>query len=285
MTEHELPGGAETSPALVSVRNLAVRLGDDGRTLLEDISLEVTPGARLGIIGESGSGKSLTAHAITGLLPERMHVRGHIAYRDDELLAVADFVPANERAWRSVRGRRIATVFQEPLTALDPLMRVERQIAGPLRLHHGLVGAPARQRTIELLDQVQLPRGRRVLRAYPHELSGGQRQRVAIAMALACSPELLIADEPTTALDVTVQAQVVRLLRDLVTELGMALIFITHDLPLIARIAEDLVVMRKGRVVETGRVTDIIAAPQHEYTRQLMRAATEVSRVPYREGA
>ena len=257
----------------LEVRDLTVRTSG-GRTLLDSVSWEVPFGGRLGIIGESGSGKSLTAAAVLGLLPEGMTATGQV------LLDGRDLLSLGERAMRRVRGAQVAMVFQEPLTALDPLMTVGRQVAGPLRLHRGVSRARARELTADLFRLVRLDDAERILGSYPWQLSGGQRQRVSLAMALACEPRVLLADEPTTALDVTVQAEMLDLLDDVVERTGTTLVFVSHDLPVVARVARDLVVMRSGQVVEASTVAQALEAPAHPYTRQLLAAARAVSRLP-----
>jgi peptide/nickel transport system ATP-binding protein len=252
--------------SLLSVDSLGVR-DQSGRSLVSDVSFAVEPGDRTGLIGESGSGKSLTALAIMGLLPPGLTATGGI-----ELDGV-DMIRAPERRRTGVRGRVASVVFQEPLTALDPLMTAGRQIAGPLRRFRGLKGKALDEAARAALDEVRLTDTDRIVRAYPHQLSGGQRQRVAIAMALACRPKLLIADEPTTALDVTVQAEILDLLDRLVDAHGTALLFITHDLPVVARVARQAHVLRAGRVVESGPITELIAHPTDPYTRTLVDSA------------
>jgi len=253
--------------SLLSIDNLTIRAAD--LTLVSGLSLTVEPGERLGLIGESGSGKSLTAMAATGLLPPSLGVSGSITLGDTQIVGAPD------KILNRLRGTVTATVFQEPLTALDPLMRVGRQVAEPLLRRARRDGRPvdAQREVMALLEQVSLPDPARIARAYPHEISGGQRQRVAIAMALACRPQLLIADEPTTALDVTTQASILSLLDTLVRERGMALLFISHDLPVVAGIVDSVVVLRRGVAVERGPVQQVFAAPQHDYTRSLVAAA------------
>ncbi|MFF8959564.1 ATP-binding cassette domain-containing protein [Streptomyces sp. NPDC014894] len=253
---------------VLDIRDLTVRAG--ARTLVDTVSLRLAPGERLGLIGESGSGKSLTSLAILGLLPEGMAVTGSVE------LAGTQVVGAGERALTAVRGRDAAIVFQEPLTALDPLMRAGRQIAEPLRRRRGLRGAELRRAVLAALEQVLLPEPERIARSFPHEMSGGQRQRVALAMALACDPKLLIADEPTTALDVTVQAELLDLLDTLVKEREMAVLFVSHDLAVVARIADRALVLKDGRAVEEGEVRDIVTAPREPYTRALVAGARQL---------
>ena len=252
---------------LLAIRDLTLTAA--GLPLVQNLTLHVSPGERLGLIGESGSGKSLTALAAIGLLPPAITATGSITLAGTEIIGAAD--PVLNR----LRGTVTATIFQEPLTALDPLMRVGRQVAEPLRRRARRDGTPLEvdHEVIALLEAVALPEPARIARAYPHEISGGQRQRVAIAMALACRPQLLIADEPTTALDVTTQAEILRLLDRLVRERNMALLFISHDLPVVARIVDRVVVLQRGQAVEAGPVTEIFAAPQHPYTQSLVAAA------------
>ena len=259
--------------SLLELRDLTVRTAD-GRPVVDRATWSLDAGGRLGIIGESGSGKSLTALAILGLVPEGMTVTGQV------LLDGVDLLTLPARALRRVRGARVAMVFQEPLTALDPLMTIGRQIAGPLRLHRGLRGAAARAAAAELCRLVQLPEVERVLDSYPWQLSGGQRQRAGLALALACEPDVLLADEPTTALDVTVQAEILTLLDDVTRRTGCSLVFISHDLPVVAQLAEDLAVMHDGAVVEHTTVAAALAGAEHPYTRELIAAARAVSHLP-----
>ncbi len=255
---------------LLDVRNLTVTAGD--ALLVSDLSFSVEPGARMGLIGESGSGKSMTALAITGLLP------GGIAPSGSIVLDGTEVIGARESTLIGLRGSAAAVVFQEPMTALDPLMKVGRQVAEAVRRQARRAGSAhereaVKREVIRLLEEVALPQPERILRSYAHELSGGQRQRVAIAMALACQPKLLIADEPTTALDVTTQAELLKLMDRLVRDRGMALLFIGHDLPVVASVVDQVTVLRRGEAVETGPIRQLLKAPQHAYTQALVDAA------------
>jgi peptide/nickel transport system ATP-binding protein len=250
---------------LLAIDSLTVR-GPGGRALVDDLSLGIEPGARLGLIGESGSGKSLTSLAITGLLAPALTPSGSV------LLDGVQVVGAPERRLAGLRGRAASIVFQEPLTALDPLMRVGRQIREPIARHRSLRGAALSAAVTEALVEVSLT-DERIAASYPHELSGGQRQRVAIAIALASRPKLLIADEPTTALDVTVQAEILALLDRLVSERGMALLFISHDLAVVASMTSEVIVMREGVAVERGPVAGVLGDPRHPYTAALVASA------------
>jgi len=240
------------------------------QALVADLDLTIAAGARLGLIGGSGSGKSLTSLAALGLLPEQLTASGSIR------LQGTDVVGATDRALRPLRGAVAGLVFQEPLTALDPLMRVGDQLAEPLRRHQALRGPGLRTAVDAALVEVALTETARIARSYPHELSGGQRQRVAIAIALAGRPQLLIADEPTTALDVTVQAEVLALLDRLVRERGMALLFISHDLAVVSQMVDEVVVLSAGRAVERGQVSQVLSAPQHVDTRRLVASARAI---------
>lgn len=255
---------------LLSVQDLSVAFRQGGKETLavDRVSFRLAPGETLAIVGESGSGKSVSALSVLKLLnyPSAHHPSGKVLFKGQDLIT------ADEDAMRKVRGNDITMVFQEPMTSLNPLHTIERQIGEILALHKGLRGDKARARTLELLDLVGIRDAASRLDAYPHQLSGGQRQRVMIAMALANEPDLLIADEPTTALDVTVQAQILKLLKELQDRLGMAMLFITHDLGIVRRIADRVVVMLKGKVVEEGPVAEIFANPQHDYTRRLLAA-------------
>ena len=250
---------------LIEIRDL--RVAFSGQEVLHGIDLDICRGECLALVGESGSGKSVTAHSILRLLPASITTTsGGICYNGENL------VTADEKRLRTLRGNRIAMIFQEPMTSLNPLHTVERQISEVLALHKGLGGKHARARVIELLELVGIREPLKRLKAYPHQLSGGQRQRVMIAMALANEPELLIADEPTTALDVTVQQKILELLKDLQARLGMSLLLISHDLNLVRRIAQRVCVMRNGVVVEQNSCQALFSAPQHTYTRMLIEA-------------
>jgi len=255
---------------LLKISDLSVAFQLEGRDVLavDRIDFALNPGETLALVGESGSGKSVSALSILKLLsyPAASHPSGTVLFEGQDLMQ------CDEKQLRQIRGRRIAMIFQEPMTSLNPLHTVERQIAEGLRLHQGLSGAPLRARIIELLTQVGIREPQERLNAYPHQLSGGQRQRVMIAMALANDPCLLIADEPTTALDVTVQAQILELLKSLQQRTNMAMLFITHDLSVVRQIADRVAVMTEGKIVETGRTDDIFNQPQHAYTKKLLAA-------------
>ncbi|MFF3440003.1 ATP-binding cassette domain-containing protein [Streptosporangium sp. NPDC002721] len=250
---------------LLSVENLTVGFGAE--RVVDGVAFSLGAGERLGLIGESGSGKTLTALALAGLLPPEARARGSVRLDSRELLGL------RERSLARLRGDRIGFVFQEPLTALNPSMRVGAQIVEPLRIHRGLARRPARAAAVELAARVGLPDPDRIVRSYPHQLSGGQRQRAGIAIALACRPALIVADEPTTALDVTVQAEILRLLTGLVREDGSALLFISHDLAVVAQVAERVAVMRDGRIIEEGPTLDVLRSPGEPYTKELVTAA------------
>ncbi|MBP0466021.1 ABC transporter ATP-binding protein [Roseomonas sp. PWR1] len=253
--------------SLLSVEGLTVALppGGDRPHAVEEITLSVNPGEIVCVVGESGSGKSITANAVMGLLPNSLPVKaGRIGFEGKDLLALGT------EAMRRLRGQRLAMIFQEPMTALNPVMRVGEQIAEAMRVHGA--GADAARRVPELLAAVNLPDPEATARAYPFRLSGGQRQRVMIAMALALEPSLLIADEPTTALDVTTQMQILRLIREIQSRRGTGVMFITHDFGVVAEIADRVAVMQHGRIVEQGAAADILNKPQHPYTRALIAA-------------
>ncbi|WP_281038141.1 MULTISPECIES: ABC transporter ATP-binding protein [unclassified Rhizobium] len=259
----------KTQP-LLSVRDLSVAFHQGGATSIavDHVSFDLMPGEVVALVGESGSGKSVTANSILKLLPypAASHPSGKILFDGKDMLTLP------ERSLRAVRGNDITMIFQEPMTSLNPLHSIERQIGEILELHQAITGAEARARTLELLLQVGIREPEKRLKAYPHELSGGQRQRVMIAMALANRPKLLIADEPTTALDVTVQAQILELLSDLKNRHGMSMLFITHDLGIVRKFADRVCVMTKGKIVETGTVEQVFTDPQHAYTRHLLAA-------------
>ncbi len=268
---------------LLSVRDLSVafRAGGTDSLAVDRVSFDVARGETLALVGESGSGKSVTALSVLKLLPypAAHHPSGEILFKGRDLMR------ASEDDLRRVRGDDVTMVFQEPMTSLNPLHPIERQIGEILALHKGLTGRAARERTLELLDLVGIRNAASRLDAYPHQLSGGQRQRVMIAMALANEPDLLIADEPTTALDVTVQAQILRLLEELQSRLGMAMLFITHDLGIVRRLADRVCVMLKGRIVEEGPVAEVFRAPRHAYTQRLLAAEPKGRPEPISERA
>ncbi|MBC7479565.1 MAG: ABC transporter ATP-binding protein [Pseudorhodobacter sp.] len=253
---------------VLEVRGLNVRFRQEGAEVhaVRDVSFTVAKGETVALVGESGSGKSVTALSTVKLLPDSAAVTGSVLYQGKEMLG------ASEAELRKVRGNDISFIFQEPMTSLNPLHTIDRQIMESLALHQGLTGAKARARVLDLLQKVGIRDAESRLNAYPHQLSGGQRQRVMIAMALANGPELLIADEPTTALDVTIQAQILDLLAELKRAEGLSLLFITHDLTIVRRIAERVCVMQGGVIVEQGRTEDIFANPQHPYTQKLLAA-------------
>lgn len=257
---------AHSSAGLLEISGLEI--GTSSTRLVHGVDLQVGRGERVGLIGESGSGKSLTLLAAMGLLPENLKVSGSV-----RLDGEGELLGASERRMASVRGSRMSMVFQEPMTALNPLMRVGEQIAEIIRLHQGVKGQPLQTQVLELLDSVKVPDPARAERAYPHELSGGQRQRIVLAMAMANQPDLLLADEPTTALDVTVQKQVLELMGDQVRQAGSSLLFITHDLGVVASICDRVLIMRHGRIVESGPLQTVFSDPQHPYTRGLLAAS------------
>ncbi len=259
-----------TTEPMLTVKDLSIAFSAGERTTLavDRISFSIRKGETLALVGESGSGKSATALSIMKLLPypAASHPSGQVMFKGQDLLSLP------ERKIREIRGADITIIFQEPMTSLNPLHTIERQIGEILLLHRGMTGPPARARILELLTQVGIPNPETRLGAYPHQMSGGQRQRVMIAMALANEPDLLIADEPTTALDVTVQAQILKLLKDLQGRLGMAMLFITHDLGIVRKIADRVCVMKDGKIVEENAVAEIFKSPQHPYTRALLAA-------------
>jgi peptide/nickel transport system ATP-binding protein len=263
-----------TGPAALEVSGLTLTLS--GRAgvfnVVDDVSFAVAAGETLGIVGESGCGKSMTALALMRLNPPEVSsiAQGEIR------VAGRNLVPLGEKEMRAVRGNEVSMIFQEPMTSLNPLLTVGRQVAEPILLHRGASRTEAQGRAIEMLRLVQIPEPERRAREYPHQLSGGMRQRVMIAMALACDPKVLVADEPTTALDVTIQAQILRLMRDVQQKMGTAILLITHDMGVIAENAKRVAVMYAGHFVEYGDVAGIFAAPQHPYTLGLLRSVPEI---------
>lgn len=269
-----------TSEVVLSIRDLSVALpkGADRALAVENISYEVHRGEIMCVVGESGSGKSMAANTVMGLLPKGVRpVQGEITFEGQNLLSLS------EKEHRTLRGLKIGMIFQEPMTALNPLMRVGAQIAEVFEAHGQLTPSERQVRALELLIEVGLPQPEKAIRAYPFELSGGQRQRVMIAMALALEPVLLIADEPTTALDVTTQAQILELIRNLQSRRGMAVMFITHDFGVVAEVANRVCVMRHGKIVELGEAQRVLGNPQHEYTHALIAAIPSNAVPPHRE--
>ena len=271
------------SETLLSIRDLSIAFGSGAREFLavDRVSFDIGKGETVAVVGESGSGKSVTALSVMKLLPypSAHHPSGSIMFKGRDLL------PLSERQMRHVRGNDITIIFQEPMTSLNPLHTIEKQIGEILELHQGVTGQAARARILDLLDQVGIPDPAGRLKSYPHQLSGGQRQRVMIAMALANEPDLLIADEPTTALDVTVQAQILKLLKDIQTRLGMSVLFITHDLGIVRKIADKVCVMQRGKIVEKGSVERVFQSPEHPYTRALLAAEPKPDPAPPRPEA
>jgi peptide/nickel transport system ATP-binding protein len=250
---------------MIAASALSVRTGA-GHLALRDVALSIAPGDRLGVVGETGSGKTLLALAMMGMVPDGLTVSGRITI-DGHTIA-----PDDETAWRRLRARRVAMIFQEPLSALDPLRRIGDTIAEPLIVHRAMTRAAARARALELLEETGIPQPAQRLHQYPHQLSGGQRQRALIALALACDPGLLIADEPTTALDAAVALRITDLLVRLARDRDMALLFISHDLAAVSRATTDLAVMYGGDIVERGPTARLLSDPAHPYTRGLLAA-------------
>jgi oligopeptide/dipeptide ABC transporter ATP-binding protein len=271
---------------LLEVNNLTVQFRGEGGwfTAVDDVSLDLAQGETLGIVGESGSGKSVTALSILGLhAASTTRATGRIRYSSKDMLTM------KPRELRAIRGREIAMIFQDPMSSLNPVLTIADQIGETLRIHQQLDATASRRRAIELLELVRIPDAKRRIDEYPHRLSGGMRQRVMIAIAIACRPRLLIADEPTTALDVTIQAQILDLLRDLQSSLGMSVVLISHDMGVIAEFARRVVVMYAGRVVETSGVSDLFRKPIHPYTEGLLAAIpkldVDVTRLPTIKGS
>lgn len=267
------------SEPLLSIKDLSIAFGDRSEPAVSNVNVSIDKGQTVALVGESGSGKSVTALSVMQLLPYPFahHPSGSIVYQGQELIG------AGPTVMQTVRGNQISMIFQEPMTSLNPLHSIERQIGESLKLHKGLDGTASRTRVLELLELVGIRDAQSRLKAYPHELSGGQRQRVMIAMALANEPDLLIADEPTTALDVTIQAQILELLTQLQEQLGMALLLITHDLGIVRKMADQIHVMTNGQVVESGNAPEIFKNPQHSYTQHLL--AAEPAALPIRHSA
>ncbi|SDR62360.1 peptide/nickel transport system ATP-binding protein [Rhizobiales bacterium GAS191] len=266
---------AEARPApLLEVSDLAVAFPVAGgeRRVVTGVSYSIPAGRTLGVVGESGCGKSMTALALMGLVPSPGRVSGSMRFEGREL------VGQPETEWRHQRGARVAMVFQEPMTSLNPVMQVGRQIAEAMVLHQSIGWGAAEGKAVELLDAVGIPSPKARAAAFPHQLSGGMRQRAMIAMALACRPALLIADEPTTALDVTIQAQILDLMQDLQAEIGMAIQFISHNLAVISEVSDEIIVMYAGRVVERAKAEELFAQPLHPYTRGLIATLPDPSR-------
>ncbi|MGA7807429.1 ATP-binding cassette domain-containing protein, partial [Bradyrhizobium sp.] len=260
-------------PPVVSIRNLRIALpkGAERPFAVDGVSLDLEPGRIVCVVGESGSGKSMCAHALMGLLPDTVSIAsGEILLNGQDLLRL------DKAGWRDLRGRRIAMVFQEPMTALNPLMRIGDQLVEMFEAHRLLTPRQRRARALALAREVGLPDPERILRAFPHQLSGGQRQRAMIAMALALEPAVLVADEPTTALDVTTQAQILKLIRNLQQSHNTAVMFITHDFGVVAEIADQVVVLRHGQVVEEGTAAQVLARPSHDCTRALLAAVPSI---------
>ncbi|RYD49568.1 MAG: ABC transporter ATP-binding protein, partial [Verrucomicrobiaceae bacterium] len=259
---------------LLDVRNLTTRFHTRNGIVhaVEDVSFSVGAGQTLGIVGESGSGKSVTCYSLLGLIPQppgRIHA-------GTAMFDGVDLLKASDRQLRSIRGKRISMIFQDPMTSLNPYMRISEQLMEPLALHEGLKGPKALDRAIQSLSEVGIPDPEKRIQSYPHEFSGGMRQRVMIAMALITRPELLICDEPTTALDVTVQKQVLDLIRDRQRELGTAVIFITHDLAVVSEVCDHVNVMYAGRIVESAPKAELFARPLHAYTRSLLKSIPSI---------
>lgn len=276
----------DTVRPILSVRDLVVDFVGEPRqpALVQDVAFDVLPGRSVALIGESGCGKTLTSLAVLGLLPARMRVAGGSIVLDG-----VDVLSAPERTLRDLRGRTVGAIFQEPMSSLNPTMPVGDQIGEARRLHLGESRRTARAKAVALLDRVGIPNADRRARAYPHEMSGGMQQRVMIAAAIACEPAMVLADEPTTALDVTVQADILQLLADLQRDLGLGILFVTHDLGVVAEFCEDVVVMYAGHVVERAATPELFARPRHPYTAALLgavpqsgQARTELTTIPGR---
>ena len=259
--------------SLLEIERLTIeRASGAGDPLVSEVSFTVETGEVVGVVGESGSGKTLTGLSLLGLLPEGLRARGSLRFDGRELLA------QSPKEWERTRGAEIAMVLQDPSSSLHPMLRLGEQLTDHVRLHLGLSRAAARARALELLGRVHLREPKRLLEQYPHQLSGGMKQRVSIAIALACDPKLLIADEPTTALDANIRVEIIALLDELRRESGMGIVFVTHDLAMLSSIADRLNVFRTGEIVEAGEAEQVFRSPQHPYTRMLLDA---VPRVPW----
>jgi peptide/nickel transport system ATP-binding protein len=287
----------DASDKVLEVRNLHVEFNNDGTTTaaVKDVSFSVYRGRTLGIVGESGSGKSVSCLAAMGLLPKSAMVSGHVWLQnspqpsgysenpdDSDYPGKTDLLTLDEDAFLNIRGGRISMIFQEPMTSLNPVHRCGDQVAEMLMTHEKVSHDEARRRALELFEEVMLPRPEKIFSSYPHEISGGQKQRVMIAMALICHPDIIIADEPTTALDVTVQKTILELLRSLQQRHNIGIIFITHDLGVIAQIADDVAVMYKGEIVEQGTAQQVLYHPRHPYTQGLLACRPPLDSRPHR---
>ncbi|QRG69107.1 ABC transporter ATP-binding protein [Brevibacillus choshinensis] len=259
--------------AMLTIDQLRTSFLQSGKklTVIEGVSLTVEPGETVGVVGESGCGKSVTSMSIMQLLGRNVEMSGSIRFQDKELLSLSD------KEMQKIRGNQIAMIFQEPMTSLNPLHTIGKQISEPLRRHLGMSKQAAKERTIQLLRQVGIPRADEIIHDFPHQLSGGMRQRVMIAMAMACEPKLLIADEPTTALDVTIQAQILELMKKVRDEKGTSIMLITHDLGVVAEMCHRVIVMYAGQIVEEADVKKLFDDPKHPYTRGLMKSMPSVS--------
>ncbi|GGX64552.1 peptide ABC transporter ATP-binding protein [Tateyamaria omphalii] len=257
---------------MLSVENLHIRFrtGDGMVHAVNDVSFSVDTSSRMAVVGESGSGKSQIALAVMGLLAKNAEVDGRILWNGQDLLA------ASPREMNRIRAQEIGIIFQDPMSSLNPYMTIERQLTEIVEHHEGMSRRDARARALEVMDAVRIPDAKTRLRAYPHEFSGGMRQRIVIAMALMCRPSLILADEPTTALDVTVQAQIMQLLQDVQSDLGTSVVLITHDLGVVAGFCEDVLVLYGGRIMETARTDTLFDRPSHPYTRGLLRAVPNI---------
>jgi len=268
--------GTAMSGPMLEVRDLHVQIASRRGLVraVDGVSFEVIRGDALGIVGESGSGKSMTLRAILGVLPQEARITAGQVLLDGQ-----DLVPLRQSDLNRIRGPKISMIFQEPMSALNPVMRVGSQIAEGPMVHLGIGRAKAAERALELMRRVGIPDSERRFRAYPHEFSGGMRQRVMIAIALSCEPEIILCDEPTTALDVTIQDQILRLLAKLCRESGVSLVFVTHDLPVVAQVCQQLAVMYGGKLVESGPVREVLHDPRHPYTLGLVRSAPDFDNV------